>query len=354
MANKFGSGLPRIGVLILSDNAEKCKGLWVVIEQRHGETVKVSLELLGEGRGLADKIGSSVTALLIGENVTAMAEELIWYGADKVIIADDPVCKHYRTEVYTDIISIQAVRENPEIILFGATFMGRDLAPRVSARLKTGCMSDCTKLDIDEDSGYLVATKPFFGRDLMTDIICPFQRPQIATIRPGVIEMKKQDRQRQGEIVFSGINLREEYIKVKVVDTVSTASDSVPLDKAEKVVAGGMGVGNKEGFEMLQELSTLLGAAVGTTNLPVDEGWISEDYKIGQTGKTIRPKLYIGCGISGAAQHSAGMIDSEVIVAINSDPGADIFKFADYGIVGDINEVIPAIIKELKKTTRKT
>lgn len=333
----------------MSDNAEKCKGIWITIEHRHGEAAKVSLELLGEGRGLADKIGSNVTALLIGENVAAMAEELIGYGADKVIIADDPVCKHYRTEVYTDIISAQAVRENPEIILFGATCMGRDLAPRVSARLKTGCMSDCTKLDIDEENRHLVATKPFFGRDLMTDIICPIQRPQIATIRPGVIELKNLDRQRQGEVIFSDVNLREEDLKVKVVDTVSTVSDSVPLELANKVVAGGIGVADKEGFEMLQELATLLGAAVGATNLPVDEGWISEDNKIGQTGKTIRPRLYIGCGISGAVQHSAGMIDSEIIVAINNDPDADIFKFADYGIVGDINDIIPAIIKELKK-----
>jgi electron transfer flavoprotein alpha subunit len=312
----------------------------------------VSLELLGEGKVLADKIGTDVTAFLVGENVTSMAEELIWYGADRIIIADNPVYKHYRTEVYTDIVSTQALRENPEIILFGATFMGRDLAPRISARLKTGCMSDCTKLDIDKDSGYLVATKPYFGRDLMTDIICPFQRPQIATIRPGVIEMKKQDRRRRGEIVFSDIILKEENLKVTIVDSVSTVSKIVALDKADKVVAGGMGVGNKEGFEMLQELSTLLGAAVGATNLPVDEGWISEDHKIGQTGKTIRPKLYIGCGISGAVQHSAGMIGSEVIVAINNDPDADIFKFADYGIVGDINEVVPAIIKELKNSEK--
>jgi len=333
----------------LSDNAEKCKGIWVVIEHRHGETAKVSLELLGEGRGLADKLGTNVNAILIGENVTAMAEELIGYGADRVIIADDPVCKHYRTEVYTDIISERALRENPEIILFGATCIGRDLAPRVSARLNTGCMSDCTKLDIDEENGHLVATKPFFGRDLMTDIICPIRRPQIATIRPGVIELKSLDRQRHGKVVFFNVSLKEEDIKVKVVDTISTVSDILPLELADKVVAGGMGVGDKDNFEMLRELAALLGAAVGATNLPVDEGWISEDNKIGQTGKTIRPRLYIGCGISGAVQHSAGMIDSEVIVAINNDPDADIFKFADYGIVGDINEIIPAIIKELKK-----
>jgi electron transfer flavoprotein alpha subunit len=329
------------------ENTEKLGGLWVIIEQRHGKVVRVSLELLGEARALADKAPSDVTAFLIGEDVAEIAEELIWQGADRVIIAEHAICRYYRTEVYTDIICTQAMKDKPEIILFGATCMGRDLAPRVSARLKTGCTSDCTKLAID--SGHLVATKPFFGHDLMTDIVCPVNRPQIATIRPGVLELTNPDRSRKGEILSYNIRLREDDIKVKVAGIINERSKNLPLEQAEKVVAGGMGVGSKEGFEMLKELANLLGAELGATTLPVDEGWISEEFKIGQTGKTIRPKLYIGCGVSGAIQHSAGMIGSEVIVAINKDPDADIFKLADYGILGDINEVIPAIIKEIQR-----
>lgn len=329
------------------ENTETCSALWVIIEQREESIVKVSLELLGEARALADKARSDVTAFLIGENVAKMAEQLIRQGADRVLIADDAACRHYRTEVYTDIISRQAKIEGPGIMLFGATWMGRDLAPRVSARLKTGCVSDCTALDIDSN-GLLTATKPFFGRDLMTDIVCPLQRPQIATVRPGVMELKTPEKDRGGEIIPCEITLREDDMRVKITGTTHERPENSPLEEAEKVVVGGMGVGSKEGFEMLRELAELLGAELGATTLPVDEGWISEESKVGQTGKTIRPKLYIGCGVSGAIQHSAGMIGSEIIIAINNDSNADIFKFADYGIVGDLNEVVPAIMRELK------
>jgi len=277
-----------------------------------------------------------------------MAEEMIYYGADRVIIADDPITKDYRTEVYTDIMVEQVLREKPEILLIGATCIGRDLAPRVSARLNTGCTADCTELGIDTQMRLIVATKPFFGRNLMADIICPFHRPQMVTVRPGVMELKTQDRGRRGELIFVDVNVKKEDIKVKVVDTVRSTSDGVSLEEADKVVAGGMGIGGMEGFEMLKELADLLGAKVGATSLPVDAGWISKDYQIGQTGKTIRPSLYIGCGVSGAIQHSAGMIHSELIVAININPKADIFNFADYGIVGDVNQIVPALIKELR------
>jgi len=330
------------------ENMGEYRGLWVFIEQRDGKPARVSLELLGKGRSLADKLCVDVTAIIIGENVSGIAKELIYCGADKVIIADDHIAKDYRTEVFTDIIIEQVVRERPEILLIGATCIGRDLAPRLSARLNTGCTSDCTELDIDKDMRLIVATKPFFGRNLMADIICPFHRPQIVTVRPGVMELKAQVRGRNGELISLDINLREEDIKVKVLDTVRSASDSLSLEEADKVVACGMGVGNREGFEMVKELADLLGARVGATSLPVDAGWISEDYQIGQTGKTIRPRLYIGCGVSGAIQHSAGMINSELIVVININPKADIFDLADYGIVGDLNQIVPALIKELK------
>jgi len=330
------------------DNIQEYNGLWVFVEQRNGTPAQVSLELLGKGRDLAEKLEVDVTAILIGHNVSEIAEELIFYGADSVIIADDPIVKDYRTEIYADIFAEQVFKEKPEILLIGATCLGRDLAPRVSARLNTGCTADCTELDIDKEMKVIVATKPFFGRDLMADIICPLHRPQIVTIRPGIMELKDQDRKRQGELIYIDVNCKEEDIKVKVLETVRSVSDSISLKEADKIVAAGMGVGNKEGFEMVKELAEILGAQVGATSLPVDEGWISEDKKIGQTGKTIRPKLYIGCGVSGAIQHSAGMINSELIIAINTNPKADIFNFADYGIVGDINEIVPALIKELR------
>jgi electron transfer flavoprotein alpha subunit len=322
--------------------------VWVFIEQRDGNPERVSLELLGAGRRLADTINVDVTAILIGEDVSALASELIFWGADTVLVADDPIAGEYRTEVYTRIIADQALRSRPEVLLVGATPIGRDLAPRIAARLSTGCTADCTELDIDKDTGVLVATKPYFGRNLMADIICPCQRPQMATVRPGVMELQDRDGDRKGELIHIDVDLREEDTMVTVLDSIRSISEGVPLEESEKVVAAGMGVGSRAGFELIRELAELLGAQLGATSLPVDEGWISEDYKIGQTGQTIRPKLYIGCGVSGAIQHSAGMINSDLIVAINTNPKAEIFHFADYGIIGDVNEIVPALIRQLK------
>lgn len=330
-----------------ADDAGAYRGVWVFIERRDGNPVRVSLELLTKGCSLAKKLGVDVTAILVGEGVSGIAQELIYYGADRVIIADNPTAKDYRTEIYTDIIAEQVLRERPEILLIGATCIGRDLAPRLSARLKTGCTADCTELDIDEESRLIVATKPFFGTNLMADIVCPFHRPQVVTVRPGVMELTAQDRERKGELISVDVNVTEDDIRVKVLDTVRSASDGAALEEADKVVVGGMGVGDERGFEVLKELADLLGAKAGTTSLPVDAGWISKDYQIGQTGKTVRPRLYIGCGVSGAIQHAAGMINSELIIAININPKADIFNFADYGIIGDVHQIVPALIKEL-------
>jgi electron transfer flavoprotein alpha subunit len=331
---------------------EDYKGVWVYVEQRDGQPARVCLELLGAGRALADKLDAEVTALLIGAGIREIAQELISYGADRVVVAEDPVAKEYRTEVYADIIVEQALSGKPEIVLIGATCFGRDLAPKVAARLRTGCTADCTELDIDTDTGVLIATKPYFGRNLMADIVCPFHRPQMVTVRPGVMELKAQDRARNGEIISIDVTMKESDTKVKVIDTVRTAAERVPLEEAERVVACGMGVGDVEGFEAVRELADLLGAQLGATSLPIDEGWISEDRKIGQTGKTIKPKLYIGCGVSGAIQHSAGMLNSECIVAINTNPKAEIFDFADYGIVGDVKQIVPAVIEKLKMGKR--
>ena len=327
------------------------EGLYVVIEvgQKDCRPADVSLELLSKGRSLADEIGTSVTAILVGQGVSPVAEDLIYSGADQVIIVDDPIAKDYRTEVYTDIIVEQVEMNRQEILLVGATCIGRDLAPRLAGRLSTGCTSDCTELAIDKATRLIVGTKPFLGRNVMTDIICPHCRPQIVTVRPGVMESKDPDRQRKGELIHVKTTLKEKDVKVKVLETVMSKATGASLEKADKVVAGGLGMGDAAGFEMLQELADLLGAQVGATSLPIDAGWVPEDYKIGQTGKTIRPRLYIGCGISGAVQHSAGIINSEVIVAINSNPKAEIFDFADYGIIGDVNKIIPALIRELNR-----
>jgi electron transfer flavoprotein alpha subunit len=334
--------------MVSSNTIVRYGDVWVFIEHRDGNPARVSLELLGAGRTLADAINVDITAILIGENVSKFAEELIYWGADTVIVADDPIAGAYRTEVYTRIIADQALKRMPEVLLVGATEIGRDLAPRIAARLNTGCTADCTELDIDEETGVLVATKPYFGRNLMADIICPSKRPQMVTVRPGVMELPDRDGDRKGELIHIDVDLREEDTRVTVLDSIRSRFEGVPLEEAEKVVAAGMGVGNREGFELIRELADLLGAQLGATSLPVDEGWISEDYKIGQTGKTIRPKLYIGCGVSGAIQHSAGMINSGLIVAINTDPKAEIFQFADYGIIGDVNEIVPALIKQLR------
>ena len=333
-------------------SAEEYRGIAIFIEQREGRPVRVSLELLCKGHTLAEKLGVEVSAILIGEDVAECAEALIRYGADEVIIADAPVAKDYRTEVYTRIIADQVLERKPEILLIGATWMGRDLAPRVAARLNTGCTSDCTELDIDQETGLMVVSKPFWGKNVMADIVCPNQRPQIATVRPGIMELLAPDERRRGRLIQAKIDIEEEDVRVKVLDSVKSATQGVKLEEAEKIVAVGAGIDGQAGFEMMKELAVLLGAEVGATSLPIDAGWVSEDRKIGQTGKTVRPRLYIACGISGAIQHTVGMEHSEVIVAINKDSKAEIFDFADYGIVDDLSEIVPILIEELKNLKR--
>ncbi len=332
--------------------SDEYRGIAVFIEQREGRPVRVSLELLCKGRTLAGKLGVQLSAILIGEDVAECAEELIRYGADEVIIADGPVVKDYRTEVYTRIVVDQVLERKPEILLIGATWMGRDLAPRVAARLNTGCTSDCTELDIDQETGLMVVSKPFWGKHVMADIVCPNQRPQMATVRPCVMELLAPDGSRKGSLIQAKIDIKEEDVTVKVLDSVKSAAHGVNLEDAEKIVAMGAGVNGQAGFEILKELASFLGAEVGATSLPIDAGWVSEDRKIGQTGKTVRPRLYIACGISGAIQHTVGMENSEVIVAINKDPKAEIFDFADYGIVDDLSEIVPILIEELKNLKR--
>jgi len=324
------------------------RGVWVFVEQTEGQPVRVSLELLGKGRELADKLEVQLTAILLGESVQSIAKGLISDGADEVIVADHPVLKDYRTEIYTDIISEEVTKKKPEVLILGATPIGRDLAPRLSFRLDAGCTADCTGLDIDPENRLFVSTRPAFGGNVMATIICPENRPQMSTVRPGVMVLPEKDEKREGRIIKIDPPLNEDDVKVKILDSAKGSSEGINIEEAERIVAIGMGAGDKETFEMIQEMAELLDAEVGATRFAVEAGWVSHDHQIGQTGKTVRPELYVGCGISGAVQHTAGMSGSKIIMAINKDPNAEIFKIADYGIVGDVRKVVPAIINELK------
>jgi len=324
------------------------RGVWVFVEQTEGEPARVSLELLGKGRELAEKLGVVLTAFLLGESVQDTAKELIFFGADEVIVADHPLLRDYRTELYTDIISEQVMARKPEVLIVGASPIGRDLAPRLSFRLNAGCTADCTGLDIDEENRLFVSTRPAFGGNVMATIICPEHRPQMSTVRPGVMALPEKDDSREGQIIDLELQLDEDTCKVKILESVKGASEGVNIQDAERIVAVGMGAGDKETFDMIKELAELLDGELGATRFAVEAGWVSHDRQIGQTGKTVRPELYVGCGISGAIQHTAGMSTSKMIIAINKDPNAEVFKIADYGIVGDVRKVVPAIISELK------
>jgi electron transfer flavoprotein alpha subunit len=323
------------------------RGVWVFVEQAEGHPARVSLELLGKGRELAGKLDVEQTAFLIGDSVGDLAKELVFYGADRVILADDPLLKDYRTELYTAIISEQVMKEKPEVLIIGGTPIGRDLAPRLSFRVHGGCTADCTDLDIDEENRLFVSTRPAFGGNVMATIICPEHRPQMSTVRPGVMPLPERNESRKGEIIDLHVHFRKKDVKVEVLERVKSRSEGINIQEADRIVAVGMGVGDRETFEMIKELAELLEAKVAATRLAVEAGWTSQDFQIGQTGKTVRPSLYMACGISGAVQHTAGMSGSKIIIAINTDPNAEIFKIADYGIVGDVGKVVPALIAEL-------
>ncbi len=326
---------------------DKHRGVWVFVEQTGGQPAKVSLELIGKGRELADKLGVELLAFVIGESVGRLAEDMISYGADKVIVADDPILKDYRTEPYADIICKEAKERMPEVFIIGATPIGRDLAPRLSFSLNAGCTADCTHLDIDEDDGLFISTRPAFGGNVMATIVCPERRPQMSTVRPGVMPLPQKDSSRQGEIITLDLPLKEDHIKVKVLKRYEEKGTESDIQDAQRIVAIGIGAENKETFDSIATLAAPLNAAVAGSRLAVEAGWIPHDCQIGQTGKTVRPDLYIGCGISGAVQHTAGMNGSKVIVAINNNPNAEIFKVADYGIVGDVEKIVSAIIEAL-------
>ncbi|WRO20488.1 electron transfer flavoprotein subunit alpha/FixB family protein [Metallumcola ferriviriculae] len=333
----------------MSAELTKYKGVWVFIEQMEGKGAPVSWELLGEGRKLADKLDTYLAGILLGDNVDNLAQEAFAYGADKVFLVASPVLKHYRTQPYAEAIVNLSKKHMPEVILMGATTMGRDLSGTVATKLGTGLTADCTQLDVEEESRYLLQSRPAFGGNIMATIICRHRRPQMATVRPRIMDMPQYEEGRQGELIREDLSLAEEDVAVKVVDYIKEKGKAVYLDKAEIIVAGGRGLGSKENFRLIEQLAEVLGGTVGASRAAVEAGWISADYQVGQTGTTVRPKVYFAIGISGAIQHLVGMQTSDVIVAVNKDPDASIFKVATFGIQGDMFQVLPAMIEQFKK-----
>ncbi len=322
--------------------------VFIYAEQREGTIQKVAFELLGSGRKLADDLGVKLGAILIGSGVESMAQDLFAHGADTVYLADAPEVEHFLTLPYTRAACKIIEEYKPEIVVFPATHIGRDLAPRVAQRLYTGLTADCTGLDIDPESKLLVSTRPTFGGSLMAQIMCPEKRPQMSTCRPGVMKPIEPDTSRTGEVVKVDFESVDADMMVKFLEVVKEARKTVNLEEAKIIVAGGRGVGSENGFENIRQLAEVLGGEVGGSRVAVDNGWIAQDHQVGQTGKTVSPELYIACGISGSVQHRAGMMGSTVIVAINKDPTATIFKVADYGIVGDLHDIVPAMTQALK------
>lgn len=322
------------------------KDVYVFVEQRDGVIQKVAIELLGKARELADRLGERVVAMLLGYGVADKAQELIAYGADLVLCADQRELVNYLTEPYAQAIT-QIVRERkPAVVLIGATTIGRDLGPRLSARLETGLTADCTGLDISEE-GELLMTRPAFGGNLMATIICKEHRPQMSTVRPGVMRAKPKDAGRTGEVEMVDICFDKSKFKVKILETVKEQKNKIDITEAKVLVSGGRGVGNVEGFEALKELARTLNAEVSSSRAMVDAGIMPHDRQVGQTGKTVRPDLYFALGISGAIQHLAGMEESGYIIAVNKDKYAPIFQVADLGIVGDVKKVVPLLTEKL-------
>jgi len=325
------------------------KGVMVVAEQKRGKIQSVSYELLGVGRRLAEDTESSLSAVLIGDGVDSQAQRLIAYGADKVFVAQSGALGPYNDEAYAAVLTRIIREQKPEIVIAGATCIGRALIPRVAVELQTGLTADCTGLDIQEGTGYLVQTRPAFGGNIMAMILCTRFRPQMATVRHKVMKALAPDENRKGEIIRVAPNEKELISRTAVLKSVEEAADTIAITEADIIISGGRGMGGADKFSILFELAKVLGSAVGASRSAVDAGWVPYAYQVGQTGKTVQPKLYIACGISGAIQHLVGMQSSDVIIAINKDPEAPIFKVATYGLVGDLFEIIPRLTQEIKK-----
>ena len=327
------------------------RNVWVFIEVVRGKIKGVSLELLGQGRKMADDLGEKLVAIIPGNEIEDFAKMAIHYGADEAIVVDQKELKDYSTDGYTKAMCTLIKKYNPAVLLIGATNNGRDLGPRVSSRMQTGLTADCTELGVDSETRLVKWTRPAFGGNLMATILCPDHRPQIGTVRPGVFKKPEEDTGRKGEIIHETVEFGPDEIRTRIVEVITEAGGAdVNLEEAEIIVSGGRGVGGPEGFEVLKELADEIGAQIGASRAAVDSGWISSLHQVGQTGKSDGPKIYIACGISGAIQHVAGMSSSDVIIAINKDPDAPIFNIADYGIVGDLFEIIPELTKRIRSS----
>lgn len=323
--------------------------VWVIGEQRERKTHPVTIELVGEGRKLADKLGKKLVVVLAGDNIESNVDELLHYGVDKVYYLKHELLKHFSTEGLTKAVSDLILERKPEIVLVGATSLGRDIAPRIAGRIGTGLTADCTSLEIDITDNKILQTRPAFGGNLMATIICPKNRPQMSTVRPGVMEKAKYTEEVRGEVEEIVPALTADSIRAKLLEIIPLEKNGVDLTEAQIIVSGGRGLKTAKGFELLQELADKLGGEVAASRAAVDSGWIEHSCQVGQTGTTVRPTIYIACGISGAIQHLAGMSESKYIIAINKDADAPIFKICDYGIVGDLYEVIPNMIEWLDR-----
>jgi len=329
------------------------KDVYVFVEQRDGEVAKVGLELLGEATKLAGELGQKVVGVLIGSGIKAKADALVAAGADTVLVVDDPILKEYVTEPYAKAVSAVIKQCEPEIVLYGATAIGRDLAPRVASRIHTGLTADCTGLTIDPETKLLMMTRPAFGGNIMATIKCEKNRHQMATVRPGVMKRLDTNAGKKGEVKDFKVEFKPTDMNVVIRKVVKQDKKAVDITEAKVLVSGGRGIGSKEYFKTLGELAKLLGGEVASSRANVDAGWIERDRQVGQTGKTVRPALYLACGISGAIQHQAGMDASDLIIAINTNDIAAIFDVADLGIVGDLKTIVPKLIDALKKNKAK-
>lgn len=330
-------------------NLNEYKGILVFAEQREGVLQNVGLELIGKGKELAANLNEKVIAVLLGHNIGNLTNELIAYGADEVVVVDAKELKLYDTEAYAQAMTAIINDKKPEVVLIGATTIGRDLGPRVSSRIQTGLTADCTSLEVGENRELLM-TRPAFGGNLMATIICPDHRPQMSTVRPGVMQKEVKDENRTGQITNFKIDFDKNKMKVKILEVIKETKQRVDISEANILISGGRGVGNSDNFNRLEDLAAELNGVVSASRALVDSGFIGHDRQVGQTGKTVRPDVYFALGISGAIQHLAGMEESEYIIAVNKDKYAPIFGAADLGIVADLNKVVPYLVEELKKT----
>lgn len=344
---------------MITENIEQYKGVYIFAQQVDNEISPIAFELLGKAKELAKDLETEVTAVLLGYNVKSLADSLAQYGADKVIVVDSPVLEVYRTEPYTQALAAVINEYKPEIMLVGATAIGRDLGPRVSARVGTGLTADCTVLEIgdfplnplpnrEQKHNQLLMTRPAFGGNTIATIACPDNRPQMATVRPGVMQKIEPIADAKAEVIEFNPELEENNCYVEILDIVKEVATTVDIQAAKILVSGGRGVGSKENFKLLYDLADALGGTVSCSRAAVDNGWLPKDLQVGQTGKTVRPNVYFAIGISGAIQHAAGMEESDIIIAINKDASAPIFDVADYGIVGDLNKIVPMLTEAIK------